>query len=269
MTPTELSYKSAKKRKTLSPVGNLLLESQLLTKTHSYLDYGCGYGFDWQYFRDHGWKSQGYDPYYFPMQPFPADVVTCCYVLNFIEHHQARMEILQNAWQLTNKRLIIAVINGTNAPEGITQWGTYFKPFSQITIRALIDVSLGKVCRPLGNGIFLVEHSSPSCTPLSHEAVEQQITEIHNSGWIAPIGAYLQTYSPYQSPRSYYRLCHPQGQLPQGKKRIHIPNQEHPSYSWATQGIQRRDKILQLKFHCKDFSYLPEFYNMTQLKFLA
>lgn len=269
MTPTELSYKCAKKRKTLSPVGKMLVEQKLLNQADTYLDYGCGYGFDWQWFRDHGWKSQGYDPYYFPMQPFSADVVTCCYVLNFIEHHQVRMEILQKAWQLTNQRLIIAVINGTNTSEGLTQWGNYFKPFSQLEARALIDVSLGKVCRPLGVGKFLVERSFPDSHCLSRATVEQRISEIESSGWVAPVGAYLQSYSPSQSPRTYYRLCHKKGELPEGKKRIHIPSQEHPSYSWAVQGIQRRDQILRLKFHCNDFSYLSEFYNLTQLKFLA
>jgi GTP-dependent phosphoenolpyruvate carboxykinase len=57
----------------------------------------------------------------------------------------------------------------------------------------------------------------------------------------------------FQSTRSYYRLCHSKGELPDGKTRIHIPSQDHPKYLWATQGIQRRDNILELKFHCNGF----------------
>lgn len=264
-----LSYLCAPKRKELSPLGKFMLSEKLLTPDDSYLDYGCGHGFDFKYFQAHGYVSTGYDPHYYPNKPTTkADVVTLGYVLNVLEDFYERIKTVKMAWKLAKKRLIIAVNSGNE--ERITSWGTFTKAFSQIEGRALIDVSTGKICKPIGTGKFLVERSAPKCYPKTREEVEKAIAKITSQGYIAPIGAYVQKYYVHKGKRrkNYYRLMHRLPILPGNRNLIHLPNINSAKYKWAIESIKRRNQILRMKFHCQDFCFLDEFRNMTHFSFL-
>lgn len=70
------SHLAAPYRKHLSATAKIMINRQLLTKTETHLDYGCGRGSDVEKLQTLGYLSTGYDPYYFPGMVKPADVVT-------------------------------------------------------------------------------------------------------------------------------------------------------------------------------------------------
>lgn len=73
------TYKTAIKRNKISAPMQYLSQNNLLVGTM--LDYGCGKGFDANYF-----KMFQYDTHYHPYMPVCLfDTITCNYVLNVIE----------------------------------------------------------------------------------------------------------------------------------------------------------------------------------------
>ena len=59
------------------------------------LDYGCGRGFDVEYFGLHGYDPNSGDPgYHCPLYGSPFSTILCTYVLNVIESYWERMEVL-------------------------------------------------------------------------------------------------------------------------------------------------------------------------------
>lgn len=60
------------------------------------LDFGCGRGKDVEAMREHGWKAEGFDPYWQPVQPQGTfSLATCNYVLNVIPKIEVRSEVLE------------------------------------------------------------------------------------------------------------------------------------------------------------------------------
>ena len=57
-----------------------------------------------------GFRSRGYDPYYFPQIKKAADIVTLIYVLSTIETLMVRCEALISAYYLTRKTLVVSAI---------------------------------------------------------------------------------------------------------------------------------------------------------------
>lgn len=261
------AHRAAPRRTRLSPLMELILAWGLLSKDETFLDYGCGHGYDWQYLKRKGYKASGYDPYYFPSAPGAADVVTLNYVLNVIEDPDERIETLASAWALTKKRMVVTVLVGDEAT--VTQWNTSRKAFQHIEIRALINVATETVCKPLGAGRYLLERTFPNCIPRSKTEVEAEIAQIEQQGWIAPVGAYLQPYYTHKRKNQYYRLIHKKPVLPGNRRVIHIGSIDDDKYNWAQEGIKRRDRILELKFHCREFYFLDEFHRMRHFPFLS
>jgi 2-polyprenyl-3-methyl-5-hydroxy-6-metoxy-1,4-benzoquinol methylase len=85
------------------------------------LDYGCGKGFDADYFR-----LDSYDPYYRNIRPSKTyDTIICIYVLNVVEE-QEREEILRDIYSLlkpSGKAYI--VVRRDIKKTGITSRGTH------------------------------------------------------------------------------------------------------------------------------------------------
>ena len=84
------------------------------------LDYGCGKGFDAQYYR-----MDAYDPYYAPQRPQGQyDVITCQYVLNVLEKEEEE-KILEDIKNLLkdNGRAYLTVRR--DIKDGYTAKGTY------------------------------------------------------------------------------------------------------------------------------------------------
>ena len=273
-----LSYLAAPNRKYLSWMARTILNNELINKSDTHLDYGCGKGSDVQILKEKGYQSVGYDPYYFPKYPTKeADIVSCGYVLNVLSKKCDRLEVIQNCWSLTKSKLIIAAQTGKD------------RKLSLVELRAMIEVAAKSRAIKLEKGIFLVNKLSESKVKvLSKIEVIQECDRINNSGWVAPIGAFIKGYCTgfkgnkshfnyhpsfglYPAKR-YYKLCHKDRVLP-GKngyvKDLHLGKyKECDRYIWAVEGILRRNAIMRLKFHCSDSCFLDEFSNCKNWDFL-
>jgi hypothetical protein len=118
---TDLSYRTAIKRTKLSIPTKFLIDSSRINGR--VLDYGCGRGFDADYF---GWDK--YDPYYNPVSIFgPYDTIVCNYVLNVIPNESDRTATLTTIKNLLcdGGAAYITVRREKNKLNGWTKNGTY------------------------------------------------------------------------------------------------------------------------------------------------
>ncbi|MEG4852187.1 hypothetical protein QUB10_14885 [Microcoleus sp. B5-D4] len=116
MTPTQLDqrtiprHKAALKRNELSLPMAATIDGGILQHHHTHLDYGCGRGDDVRFLQAMGFRSRGYEPYYFPRIKKAADIVTLIYVLSTIETLMVRYEALISAYHLTRQTLVVSAI---------------------------------------------------------------------------------------------------------------------------------------------------------------
>ncbi|MBR8840803.1 MAG: DNA phosphorothioation-associated putative methyltransferase [Stigonema ocellatum SAG 48.90 = DSM 106950] len=200
------SHLAALHRKRLSSTARLILKRGLLSNDETFLDYGCGRGFDFQALESRGYNSVGYDPYYFPDTELkPADVVMFSYVLNVLQSPQERRESLLHAWSLTRKRIVIAaVVRGKAIIDdgAFTKIGTFAKEWKHIELKAFIETNLGHEAIRLDKDKFLVERSGRQFTPLHYEEVMERVSAIALSGWVAPMGVIIKGYCTNFRPRA-------------------------------------------------------------------
>jgi DNA phosphorothioation-associated putative methyltransferase len=159
-------HKAAIKRSELSRPVSLALETGIIAPESTFFDYGCGYGGDVERIYAQGIKSLGWDPYYSPDTPkIKADVVNLGYVINVIEDLGERRAVLIEAWELTEKVLIVAaqvLINDSNCGlivygDGIiTNRNTFQKYYQQEELKSYIDQVLEVDSIPVGLGIYFV-----------------------------------------------------------------------------------------------------------------
>lgn len=159
-------HKAAISRNSLSKPMRLLVESNLFAEGMTFFDYGCGYGTDIERIAEKGYAASGWDPYYQPDTPrIPADIVNIGYVINVIESLGERREALLNAWQLTNKVLVVAaqvLIADPNRGQiaygdgVITSRNTFQKYYQQQELKIYIDQVLGVDAVPIALGIYFV-----------------------------------------------------------------------------------------------------------------
>ncbi|MEL4894560.1 DNA phosphorothioation-associated putative methyltransferase [Crocosphaera sp. Alani8] len=159
-------HKAAITRNTLSRPVRLGLELLLFEEETTFFDYGCGYGGDVERITAAGYKSQGWDPYYYPNNNKKiADIVNLGYVINVIEDVNERREALVNAWELTNKVLIVsAQVLIDDRDRGVIAYGdgiitsrnTFQKYYEQEELKFYIDQVLEVDSIPIGLGIYLV-----------------------------------------------------------------------------------------------------------------
>lgn len=274
----DLSYLAAPTRKYLSWMARTMVNQKLLSQLETHLDYGCGKGSDVEILNKQGYQSVGYDPYYFPEYPTKkADVVSCGYVLNVLSKRCDRLEVIRRCWELTKYKLVVAAQTGSNVN------------LSLVELRAIIEVVTERRAIKIHKGMFVVEKSSPTIEVLTPEKVFAAIAIIQSQGWVAPPGAFIKGYcTGFKGTKSrfnehpsfglfpgkrYFRLCHRKSILP-GKsnklvRNIHLGKSKNSDrYHWAERGILNRNRIMRLKFHCSDFSYLNEFSNCRNWDFL-
>ncbi|WP_026736157.1 DNA phosphorothioation-associated putative methyltransferase [Fischerella sp. PCC 9605] len=269
---SDKSYLAAPTRKYLSATAKIMLKRQLLNIDETHLDYGCGKGGDVERLTAAGYKSTGYDPYYFPNSAIaPADVVTMSYVLNVIADPLERREALRRAWSFTKKRLIVSanVRGAGNSPEQITKWGTFAKYYSHVELKAYIESVLGFEAERLEKDKFLIRRDGRQFTPLHYDEVLAKSEAIASFGWIAPLHTIIKRYRSGSSFHYHYRLLCKYRHLPGEKKVMHIRgglNSE--DMQWAIASLQRRNKILQMKFHCIEQKFLHEFSGCKDFSFL-
>lgn len=271
-----LSYLAAPRRKYLSLMMRTILNNSLLDKNQSHLDYGCGLGDDVRILRDRQYKSVGYDPYYFPkIQKGKFDVVSCGHVLNVLTSNQERIDVVKKCWELTKDKLIIAatIKDVITIPE----------------LLATIHIALALKATRINTATFLIDKSSPVIKTYTKEQAIAEIRKLSEEGWVAPIGASIKGYctsfqgtkSRFSNHRSfglfpakrYLRLVHKDKILP-GKngnqvKTLHLGiDRNSDKYKWAEAAILRRNAILRIKFHTRDFSFIDEFIGFRKWEFL-
>lgn len=159
-------HKAALPRKDLSRPVRLALEAGLFTEGTTFFDYGCGYGSDVEKIRDRGYSSYGWDPYYYPENSLTsADIVNLGYIINVVEDLAERREALVNAWQLTNRVLIVsAQVLIDDRQRGLVAYGdgiitnrnTFQKYFQQEELKIYIDQVLKVDAIPASLGIYFV-----------------------------------------------------------------------------------------------------------------
>nr|WP_269431244.1 DNA phosphorothioation-associated putative methyltransferase [Crocosphaera watsonii] len=159
-------HKAAIVRNAFSCPVRLALDLLLFDEETTFFDYGCGYGGDVERIAAAGYKSQGWDPYYCPdNHKRIADIVNLGYVINVVEDINERREALLNAWQLTNKVLIVsAQVLIDDRDRGVIAYGdgiitsrnTFQKYYEQEELKFYIDQVLEVDSIPIGLGIYLV-----------------------------------------------------------------------------------------------------------------
>jgi hypothetical protein len=114
------SFKTAISRRSPSSPTRWLSENGLLIGRC--LDFGCGKGFDTDYF-----GMVGYDPYYRPQFPDGEfDTIICIYVLNVLSSFEERDEVLRSVVQLLKPDgVAYFAVRRDLKKSGFTSKGTY------------------------------------------------------------------------------------------------------------------------------------------------
>jgi hypothetical protein len=257
-------HKAALKRSELSLPMAATIDAGILLPHHTHLDYGCGRGDDVRELQAMGFRSRGYDPYYFPRTlKRAADVVTLLYVLSTIEIPMVRCEVLSNAYQLTRQTLVVSAITGRSRNHAgivyndgvITRWGTFEKCYSHTELKHLIEDTLGVPARYLAHNTYTVV-ANPKALPLILHSSDRHYLEkcrslLHSqqqelkSGWIPPTDAIIEKHSSIQKGKRYcyFRLKSRSRSLPNGKLTMHLGNATNEGYLDAVRAIERRDLL--------------------------
>lgn len=159
-------HRTAIVRHELSAPMKLLAKSGFLDGRYSIFDYGCGRGDDLRELEAHGLDALGWDPNFQPdNERSQSDVVNLGFVLNVIEDQDERLEALINAWELSEKLLVVSVMLANDTyisqfkpyKDGvITTRNTFQKYYAQSEIKSYIEHSLQEDVIAAGPGIFYI-----------------------------------------------------------------------------------------------------------------
>ena len=133
---------------------------------YSIFDYGCGRGDDLRELEAHGLDALGWDPNFLPdAEVVNADLVNIGFVINVIEERNERTEAIQNAWEITDKLLVISAMLAnekqlerfTPYKDGvITSRNTFQKYYTQSELRMFIELSIDEQAIAIAPGIYFV-----------------------------------------------------------------------------------------------------------------
>jgi DNA phosphorothioation-associated putative methyltransferase len=165
--PLAAAHRTAISRTTVSRPTRAALELGVLSVGETYFDYGCGKGADVRGVRAAGYEASGWDPHFAPhTAKSEADVINLGYVLNVIADPKERRTVLEDAWRLTKKALIVSArLNAerrnlaVGRPHGdgyLTAHGTFQRFYDQTELRDWIDAALGVDSIAIAPGIFVV-----------------------------------------------------------------------------------------------------------------
>ena len=159
-------YKTAINRHQLSQPVNLLARHNYLNGDYSIFDFGCGKGDDVRELEAHGLNINKWDPVSYPEEKkISSDIVNLGFVINVIEDKEERTNTIKEAWNLTNKILVVSVMIAgdsmiqqfTPYKDGVlTKINTFQKYYSQSEIRYYIETTLEENAIPVGQGIFYI-----------------------------------------------------------------------------------------------------------------
>ena len=157
---------TAMARRALSRPVQIAIEHEIISETETWLDYGCGRGFDVDALTNLGWKVTGWDPVHRKStKKTPAKIVSLVYVVNVIEREDERRQVLLDAWKLTKKCLIIAARLDHERDEAhvrpfadgwLTSRGTFQRFFEQSDLRNWIEIQLRHEAVVAAPGVFYV-----------------------------------------------------------------------------------------------------------------
>ena len=125
------------------------LNDQLFSHDETILDYGSGRGQDVARLNRLGYVAQGWDPHFNTGKPpTPHDVVFMTYVLNVIERPAEREAVLLDAWQNTQRVLVVTSrltwerrrVHGDDHADGVlTSRNTFQHLYSNAELRHLVE----------------------------------------------------------------------------------------------------------------------------------
>ena len=159
-------HKTAISRNNLSRPLQSILGFDLLTKTTTYFDYGCGLGDDIKELQAHDYHASGWDPVHnASAKKQVTDIVNLGFVINVIEDIQERVFVLKDAFSLCKKVLVVSALtkNGVDENKGsafkdglVTSRITFQKYYEQEELKAFIEGTLNESAIPVSMGIFFV-----------------------------------------------------------------------------------------------------------------
>ena len=157
---------TAMARRALSRPVQIAIEHEVISQTKTWLDYGCGRGFDVDALTNLGWKVKGWDPVHRKStKKTPAKVVSLVYVVNVIEREDERVQVLLDAWKLTKECLVVAARLDHERDEAhvrpfadgwLTSKGTFQRFFEQSDLRNWIEIQLRSEAVVAAPGVFYV-----------------------------------------------------------------------------------------------------------------
>lgn len=155
--------KTAIARRELSQPMALMLRFGLVGRADTIMDFGCGLGDDVAALSGAGYDAVGWDPYHRPDGPRRvSDAVNVGFVINVIEEPSERQSVLEEAWALARRVLVVSVMPFGKADvtgmrpfrDGVlTSWGTFQRYFRQEDLRALVAQATGQSPVSLAPGI--------------------------------------------------------------------------------------------------------------------
>lgn len=159
-------HKTAIVRHELSSPVKTLAKQGYLDGRFSIFDYGCGRGNDLRELEAHGLDVLGWDPVFFPdTDKVKSDIVNLGFVLNVIEDQDERLEALLNAWDLTEKMLVVSVMLANESyvaqfrpfKDGvITSRNTFQKYYAQTEIKGYLECFLQEDIITVAPGVFYI-----------------------------------------------------------------------------------------------------------------
>ena len=161
----EIRARTALERYQFSRPVKFALRDLIIKKDLSFFDFGCGKGSDVSFLKDLDISTSCYDPYFFPQNlKIKSDIVNIGYVINVIENPAERKAVIEEAFALANRCLIVAAQTKAAAISGaqvfgdgcVTKRETFQKYFSQEELKELLLNTLGVTPYPAGPGIFYV-----------------------------------------------------------------------------------------------------------------
>ncbi|NRA83918.1 MAG: DNA phosphorothioation-associated putative methyltransferase [Gammaproteobacteria bacterium] len=159
-------HKTAIVRHELSAPMKSVAKNGFLSGEYSVFDYGCGRGDDLRELEAHGIEVLGWDPNFRPdADKVNSDIVNIGFVINVIEDQDERIDAILNAWELSDKLLVISAMLANESylaqftpyKDGvITSRNTFQKYYSQTELKSYIERVLDQEPIAISPGIFYV-----------------------------------------------------------------------------------------------------------------
>ena len=159
-------HKTALVRHELSAPMKSLAKHGFLNGDYTVFDYGCGRGDDLRELEAHGLDATGWDPNFRPdADKLVSDIVNIGYVINVIEDQDERIEAIHDAWELTDKVLVVSAMLASESylaqfkpyKDGvITSRNTFQKYFNQAELKTYIEGILDTEAIAVSPGIYYV-----------------------------------------------------------------------------------------------------------------